>query len=139
MAGALYEDGGGFLTSDGAMTIAFGCAYGGSTVVYTGTSMLPPERVITRGTCPASPRRSRLPRAQFMAENNVHLLEDGLINENNKLFVAGCRKLGYDVQQFPVNIEGCRGSSLCNLGCPIRPSRAPTACSYRMRSTTVWK
>jgi choline dehydrogenase-like flavoprotein len=54
MAGALYEDGGGFLTADGAMTIAFGCAYGGSTVVYTGTSMLPPERVIDDGTCRAS-------------------------------------------------------------------------------------
>jgi hypothetical protein len=53
-----------------------------------------------------------------MAENNVHLLKDGLINENNKLFVEGCRKLNYDVQQFPVNIKGCRGSSLCNLGCP---------------------
>jgi choline dehydrogenase-like flavoprotein len=53
-----------------------------------------------------------------MAENNAHLVEDGLINENNKLFVEGCRKLNYNVQQFPVNIKGCRGSSLCNLGCP---------------------
>src|SRR5271166_6529922 len=48
MAGALYEDGGGFLTADGTMTLAFGSAYGGSTVVYTGTSMLPPERVLDR-------------------------------------------------------------------------------------------
>ena len=119
MAGALYEDGGGFLTADGAMTLAFGCAYGGSTVVYTGTSMLPPERVIRRWNVPGLTHADLDCRARkFMAENNVHLLEDDLINENNKLFVEGCRKLDYDVQQFPVNIKGCRGSSLCNLGCP---------------------
>jgi choline dehydrogenase-like flavoprotein len=119
MAAALYEDGGGFLTADGTMTLAFGSAYGGSTVVYTGTSMLPPERVIrswnVAGLTPADLEcRAR----KFMAQNNVHLLPEEAINENNKLFVAGCRHLGYNVQQFPVNIKGCRGSSLCNLGCP---------------------
>jgi choline dehydrogenase-like flavoprotein len=119
MAGALYEDGGGFLTADGTMTLAFGCAYGGSTVVYTGTSMLPPERVINRWNVPGLTHADLDCRARkFMAENNAHLVEDGLINENNKLFVEGCRKLNYNIQQFPVNIKGCRGSSLCNLGCP---------------------
>jgi choline dehydrogenase-like flavoprotein len=53
-----------------------------------------------------------------VAENNVHLLEESLLNQNNRLFVEGCRRLGYRVQQFPVNLKGCRGSSLCNLGCP---------------------
>jgi choline dehydrogenase-like flavoprotein len=53
-----------------------------------------------------------------MAENNVHLLEEPLLNENNRMFVEGCRQLRYRVQQFPVNLKGCRGSSLCNLGCP---------------------
>ena len=46
MADALYEDGGAFLTADGTMTLAFGRALGGSTVVYTGTSLVAPERVI---------------------------------------------------------------------------------------------
>jgi choline dehydrogenase-like flavoprotein len=55
---------------------------------------------------------------KFAAQNNVHLLEDESINENNRLFVEGCRRLNYRVQQFPVNLKGCRGSSLCNLGCP---------------------
>src|ERR1019366_8264216 len=55
---------------------------------------------------------------KYVAENNVHLLEESLLNENNRLFVEGCRRLGYRVQQFPVNLKGCRGSSLCNLGCP---------------------
>ena len=119
MAAALYEDGGGFLTADGAMTLAFGCTYGGSTAVYTGTSMLPPERIIRHWNVPGLTHADLECRARkFMAENNVHLLEEGLLNQNNRLFVEGCRKLGYDVQQFPVNVKGCRGSSLCNLGCP---------------------
>src|SRR5690606_26510905 len=36
----------------------------------------------------------------------------------NRLFVEGCEKLGWKAEQFPVNVKGCKGSSLCNLGCP---------------------
>lgn len=119
MAQALYEDGGGFLTAEKTMTLAFGSAYGGSTVVYTGTSLLPPARVIQRWNVPGITFDDLEQRARkFMAENNVHLLADSEINENNRLFVEGCRRLGYRAQQFPVNVKGCRGSSLCNLGCP---------------------
>jgi choline dehydrogenase-like flavoprotein len=119
MASSLYEDGGGFLTADGTMTLAFGRIYGGSTVVYTGTSLVAPERVIRKWGVPGLThddveRRSR----KFMAQNNVHLLPPELINENNHLFVDGCRKLGLHAEQFPVNVKGCLGSSLCNLGCP---------------------
>lgn len=48
----------------------------------------------------------------------MHLLPPELINDNNRLFVEGGRRAGYRVEQFPVNVKGCRGSSLCNLGCP---------------------
>jgi choline dehydrogenase-like flavoprotein len=119
MAQALYEDGGGCLTAERTMTLAFGCAYGGSTAVYTGTSLLPPQRVLERWNVPQLIFADVEQRARkFAAENNVHLLENGLINQNNRLFVEGCRHLNYRVQQFPVNLKGCRGSSLCNLGCP---------------------
>jgi long-chain-alcohol oxidase len=119
MAQALYEDGGGFLTAERTMTLAFGCAYGGSTAVYTGTSLLPPQRIMERWNVPQLAFTDVEQRARkFAAENNVHFLEDSLINENNRLFVEGCRGLNYRVQQFPVNLRGCRGSSLCNLGCP---------------------
>ena len=119
MAQALYENSGGFLTAERTMTLAFGCAYGGSTAVYTGTSLLPPQRIVERWNVPQLTFTDLEQRARkFAVENNVHLLEDGLINENNRLFVEGCRGLNYRVQQFPVNLKGCRGSSLCNLGCP---------------------
>ncbi len=119
MSGALYEDNGGFLTAEGTMTLAFGRAYGGSTVVYTGTSIIAPERVIRRWNVPGLDHADIAARSRkFMEENNVHLQPPERINENNRLFVEGCEKAGYRAEQFPINVKGCRGSSLCNLGCP---------------------
>jgi choline dehydrogenase-like flavoprotein len=119
MAPALYEDEGGFLTAEGTMTLAFGRAYGGSTVVYTGTSMQPPERVIKAWNIPGVTYADLDARARkYAGENNVHLLEHDLLNDNNRLFVEGCERAGYRAEQFPINVKGCRGSSLCNLGCP---------------------
>jgi choline dehydrogenase-like flavoprotein len=119
MAEALYEDRGGFLTADGTMTLAFGRAYGGSTVVYTGTSLLPPRRVIDGWGVPGLDFDDVLARAErYRGENNVHLLAPELINDNNRLFVEGCEALGWEAEQFPINVKGCHGSSLCNLGCP---------------------
>ncbi len=119
MADALYEDGGGFLTADGTMTLAFGRAYGGSTVVYTGTSLVAPPRVINGWQVPELDHADVARRsAKFAAQNDVHLLTPDLVNENNRLFVEGCTALGWKAEQFPLNLRGCRGSSLCNLGCP---------------------
>jgi choline dehydrogenase-like flavoprotein len=119
MSDALYEDGGGFLTADGTMTLAFGRILGGSTVVYTGTSLIAPERVIRRWDVPGLDhadiaRRSR----RHMMDNNVHLLPAEELNDNNTLFAIGAARAGYRAEQFPLNVRGCRGSSLCNLGCP---------------------
>jgi choline dehydrogenase-like flavoprotein len=119
MADALYEDGGGFLTADGTMTLAFGRAWGGSTVVYTGTSLIAPERVIRGWNVPGLAHADVEERSRrFARENNVHLLSTELLNDNNRLFVEGCEKAGYRAEQFPLNLKGCLGSSLCNLGCP---------------------
>jgi choline dehydrogenase-like flavoprotein len=120
MAGALYEDDGGFLTADGTMTLAFGRGYGGSTVVYTGTSLVAPRRVVddlwrvpglTHGEVAT---RS----AKYLEQNEVHLLPPAELNDNNRLFVTGCDRAGYRAEQFPLNLRGCLGASLCNLGCP---------------------
>jgi choline dehydrogenase-like flavoprotein len=119
MAEALYADQGGFLTSDGTMTLAFAHGYGGSTLVYTGTSLIAPPRVIGAWGVPGIDpddiaRRSR----KYMEQNNVHLLEGELQNDNNRLFAEGAARAGFHPEQFPLNLRGCRGSSLCNLGCP---------------------
>ncbi|HEU5162915.1 MAG TPA: GMC family oxidoreductase N-terminal domain-containing protein, partial [Thermoanaerobaculia bacterium] len=120
MAPALYEDEGGFLTAEGTMTLAFGRALGGSTVVYTGTSMQPPERVIRGWGVPGLAHADLDERAKkYAAQNNVHFLPQEELNDNNRLFVEGCRNAGYHAEQFPINVKGCRGTSLCNLGCPV--------------------
>lgn len=119
MAGALYEDGGGFLTADGTMTLAFGRTYGGSTVVYTGTSLVAPRRVIEGWDVPGLAHADVAARSEkFKEQNGVHLLPPELLNDNNRLFVEGCAAAGFHAEQFPLNLRGCRGSSLCNLGCP---------------------
>lgn len=119
MSADLYEDGGGFLTADGTMTLAFGRQYGGSTVVYTGTSLVAPARVIRRWSVPGLEFSDIERRSQkYMTQNSVHYLPRVLINENNKLFAEGCARAGYHAEQFPLNLRGCKGSSLCNLGCP---------------------
>lgn len=119
MAEALYADAGGFLTADGTMTLAFGQVYGGSTVVYTGTSLIAGRHVIEAWDIPGLTHADVTERSRrYMEQNNVHLLEPELINENNSLFQKGCESAGYEAHQFPINVKGCLGSSLCNLGCP---------------------
>jgi choline dehydrogenase-like flavoprotein len=119
MADKLYFDSGGFLTRDRAMTLAFGRAYGGSTVVYTGTSLTLPGAVLDRWAVPGLDHDDLRRRSEkYLGENNVHLLDPEAINDNNRLFAEACRTLGYRVAQFPINVKGCHGAGLCNLGCP---------------------
>jgi choline dehydrogenase-like flavoprotein len=119
MVDKLYIDSGGTFTTDRSLTLAAGRAYGGSTVIYTGTSLTIPEEVVERWGVPGLDFADLRPRmVKYLGENNVHPLDDDEINDNNRLFLEGCRKLGYRVEQFPINVKGCKGSSLCNLGCP---------------------
>ena len=119
MARRLYTDEGGFLTEDRSMSIAFGRAYGGSTVVYTGTSLTITEPTVRRWDVPGLEHADLIERSRkYLAQNHVHLLPAADINDNNRLFEQGCRRLGYRVEQFPLNLDGCRGAGLCNLGCP---------------------
>jgi choline dehydrogenase-like flavoprotein len=119
MASKLFFDSGGTFTRDRSMTLAYGRAYGGSTVIYTGTSLIMPEEVVQDWNVPGLEFADLHSRSmKYFEENNVHHLPDHEINDNNRLFLEGCRKLGYHVEQFPINTKGCKGSSLCNLGCP---------------------
>ncbi len=121
MASRLFFDSGGTFTKDRSMTLAYGRAYGGSTVIYTGTSLTMPEDVVKLWNVPGLDHGDLHPRAlKYLDENNVHLLPEEEINDNSRLFLEGCRKLGYHVEQFPINVKDCKGSGLCNLGCPNR-------------------
>ena len=119
MAAALYADEGGFLTAEGTLSLAFARGYGGSTIVYTGTSLPAPERVIRGWGVPGLDASDLAERAgRYREANHVHLLPPELLNDNNRLFAEGAARAGYRAEQFPLNLRGCKGSSLCNLGCP---------------------
>lgn len=120
-ASLLYAGGGARPTADHAVTLAFAEGVGGSTQVYTGTSLLPPARVLDRWHVPGLDPADLTARARrYAAENGVDFIPGDRINDNNRLFRLGCERLGWKAEQFPVNVRGCRGSSLCNLGCPNR-------------------
>ncbi len=119
MVNKLYFNGGGYLTKNKTVTLAFAKAYGGTSVVFTGVSTIPPRETVEKWNVPGifwEDLRSRS--EKYLKENNVHLLEEEKINETNKLFFEACRKLNYRVVKAPVALKGCRGSGLCNLGCP---------------------
>lgn len=119
MAGRLFVESGGMLTKDGTMTLATGKGYGGSTLSYTGTSLTVPKEVVERWAVPGLNHGDISARAEkYLEENNVHYQPEELLNDNNRLFQQGCRTLGYNVEQFPLNLKGCQGNGICNLGCP---------------------
>ncbi len=119
MATQYYFDGGGFLTKSQDMTLAFARALGGSTTVYTGTSLKAPSEVIDhKWAVKGLTYSDLLPRYQkYIQENNVHLYDENDLSLNNKLFRDACKKLNWKVEQFPVNTKGCKGQATCNLGC----------------------
>jgi long-chain-alcohol oxidase len=119
MADKLFFDSGAIANQAQTITIACARGYGGSTLAYTGTSIEIPQRSLDVWNVPGLTLADLSPRmAKFKQQNNVHELPDEDINDNNFLFKQGCEKLGYLVRKFPVNIKGCRGSGMCNMGCP---------------------
>ncbi len=121
MARRLYVDSGGMLTKDRSITLAMGCAYGGSTVVYTGVTLPIPERVVSEWGVPDLDWADLDRRSRRLSDLvNVHALPDEQINDNNRAFARGCRELGWSLKQIQLNVRGCRGAGLCNLGCPNR-------------------
>lgn len=48
---------------------------------------------------------------------NVHAPQDDEVNENNRLFALGCRRLGVTTRKFELNMRGCIGCGYCGQGC----------------------
>lgn len=128
MATKYYFDQGGFHTSSQDMTLAFCKAVGGSTTVYTGTSIVPEQDVFDRWGVEGINLGDLKPRYEkYIQENNVHLNSPEEINENNRAFYEACKKLKWSVGQFPVNTKGCQGLGTCNLGCALHAKQGTAA------------
>lgn len=127
MAQRYYFNGGGFQTTTQDMTLAFAQGVGGSTNVYTGVTFKLPETAVKKWNVPGINLADLDPRMdKYLKENGAHYEEDVKINRNNKLFKAGCEKLGWHVDQFAINTRNCAGLGTCNLGCP-RSAKQGTA------------
>jgi choline dehydrogenase-like flavoprotein len=48
---------------------------------------------------------------------NVHAPSDAEINDNNKLFAAGCKASGIPTKRFELNMIDCIGCGFCGQGC----------------------
>lgn len=120
MVDRYYLDGGGIRTVSGEISLAAARGVGGSTNVYTGVTFEPPAAVLDKWAVPGLDAADLAPRlARYARENGVHYHDDAEINRNNRLFLAGCHRLGWEARKFPVNTRGCIGLNTCNLGCAV--------------------
>jgi len=120
MAQKYYFDLGGFQNDQRDITMAFAKAVGGSTNVYTGTSLKAPSHVFETWGVDGINLSELEPRYEkYIQENSIHLYPEEELNENNKLFIKACQDLGWHAEQFPVNTKGCQGLATCNLGCAL--------------------
>lgn len=87
---ALHDaQGGAHPTEDRTATLAYAEGLGGSTLVYTGTTMTPPERVIAGWNLPGLNYSDAVQRtAKFAEQNSANFIPDELI------FVLRDRELG---------------------------------------------
>ncbi|MCB9744114.1 MAG: GMC family oxidoreductase [Alphaproteobacteria bacterium] len=120
---ALYQDRGARSTADGAITVLQGRAVGGGTTVNWTTCFRTPERVLKHwaeryGLEALSPD-ALAPHFEAM-EGRTHIgpWPESLVNGNNGALLRGCRALGWHVETLRRNVNGCRNSGLCGLGCP---------------------
>ena len=120
----LYRDAGStMILGTPPMLFAEGRCVGGSTVINGGMSWRAPERVLHHWNddldLDATDPKSMDP---YFAEAerilNVELQNEDTFGQNDHLFVRGARRLGWQVEAAPRNMNRCVGLNNCALGCP---------------------
>ncbi|MBB2496899.1 GMC family oxidoreductase [Aquipseudomonas ullengensis] len=125
---ALYQEGIGRMSKDGAITIMQGRAVGGTTLVNWTSSFRTPEPTLqhwaeahnVKGHSPAEmapwfeKMEQRLGVAPWAMPPNA----------NNDVIKAGCEKLGYAWHVIPRNVRGCWNLGYCGMGCPTNAKQS---------------
>lgn len=130
---ALLADKGARSTVDGAIPVAGGQCVGGGTTVNYALSFDPVPSVwrswrdrFSLTGFSLDPRASDYgidglnlasAVAEVRARCNVHEPLDEEVNDNNRLFFEGCRRLGVSARKFQLNMRGCIGCGFCGQGC----------------------
>ncbi len=119
----LFWSRGAFYVNDGSLSIAMGRCVGGSTTVYTAVTFRTPPSILETwqrdyGVDDLDPlefeaRFDRLEKELCVAE-----MPEERVNENNRLFRAGCEALGWTCRPLRLAASSdCNGCGFCNLGC----------------------
>lgn len=116
----LYQEGGGRLTSDGAIKVMQGrCLGGGSTVNWS--ACLPP-RVETlehwESVYGLTFTRDNLRPYLTEVVNFLHINRNDKYNYSAQALIKGCTALGYHWDNLPNNTHKCRECGSCGVGCP---------------------
>src|SRR5690554_3486170 len=108
---ALYQEGLGRMSRDGAIIILQGRAVGGSTVINCTSCFRTPEPTLARWADERGVRghgsASRAPSFERMEERLGIRPWDLPPNANNDVLRRGCEKLGSDWQVIPRNVRSC--------------------------------
>lgn len=136
---SLLAENGGRQTDDGAIPVAGGeCVGGGTTVNYAlAFDPLPPVWARwkkqfgltgfsfsdTANDYGVSGLNMHSALRDVRARCNVHLPADTEVNENNRLFAAGCRARGVPARKYELNMRDCVGCGFCGQGCAYDAKR----------------
>lgn len=125
----LYQDRGLRSTQDLAITVLQGRAVGGSALINWTTCFRLPDAVLRRWERDFGVRglRPEVLAPHFEAvEARLSIAEwpASAANENNRVLLEGCRKLGYEVNPLRRNVRGCANLGYCGMGCPTDAKQA---------------
>ena len=125
---ALYQEGLGRMSKDGAITILQGRAVGGSTLVNWTSSFRTPEPTLAHWRSDHGVRGHGSDElAPWFARMEERL---GISpwatppNANNDVLRRGCEQLGLHWQVIPRNVRGCWNLGYCGLGCPTNAKQS---------------
>ncbi|HEX7929167.1 MAG TPA: GMC family oxidoreductase, partial [bacterium] len=125
---SLYQDGASRTTKDGAITILQGRTVGGSTTVNWTATFRTPDPVLkhwasAHGVKGMSPEEMSPWFAR--AEKRLHVERWALPpNLNNDVLAKGCEKLGWKWGVMDRNVNRCRNTGYCGMGCPTNAKQS---------------
>lgn len=118
----LFQERGGRMTDDLAITVLQGRGVGGSTIHNTNLCKRTPREILelwTRkyGVLGCSPAEMEADFAAIERDLSVSRIPDASVNANNDVLRRGLSALGWRGGVLSHNRVGCIGSGFCELGC----------------------
>ncbi len=125
---ALYQDGAGRRTADGAMTILQGRCVGGTTVINWTSSFRTPAQTLSYWQSEFGLNdftEAAMAPWFAQAETRLNMARwEVPANPNNEVLRTGARKLGIQVDVIPRNVKGCWNLGSCGMGCPTNAKQS---------------